>query len=58
MDKNAIKKYIAIDLKSFYVSVECAERDLDLLEKKKVTDQTVLTLGYDVEHLFSMDVTT
>lgn len=28
------RTYIAIDLKSFYASVECVERDLDPLEVK------------------------
>ena len=30
------KIYIAIDLKSFYASVECAERDLDPLDANLV----------------------
>ena len=29
MDKESQKSYIAIDLKSFYASVECVDRDLD-----------------------------
>ncbi len=31
MDRHSERKYIAIDLKSFYASVECVERDLDPL---------------------------
>ena len=40
--------YIAIDLKSFYASVECRERDLDPLDTNLVvadesrTDKTIL----------------
>ena len=42
------RTYIAIDLKSFYASVECVERDLDPLEVNLVvadvtrTEKTIL----------------
>lgn len=32
MDSEILKQYIAIDLKSFYASVECVERGLDPLD--------------------------
>ena len=41
------KRYVAIDLKSFYASVECAERELDPLDTNLVvadesrTDKTI-----------------
>ena len=46
-DKTTQKQYIAIDLKSFYASVECAERGLDPLDANLVvadesrTDKTI-----------------
>ena len=36
MNKPSLKQYIAIDLKSFYASVECVERGLDPLETNLV----------------------
>ena len=47
MYNNRVKSYIAIDLKSFYASVECVERGLDPLTAKLVvadesrTDKTI-----------------
>ena len=35
------RAYIAIDLKSFYASVECADRQLDLLTSKIVVAETL-----------------
>ena len=33
--------YIAIDLKSFYASVECVERNLDSMKTNLVVDESV-----------------
>ncbi len=47
MPMDPVKKYIAIDLKSFYASVECSERGLDPLDANLVvadesrTDKTI-----------------
>ena len=46
--------YVAIDLKSFYASVECVERGLDPLDTNLVvadesrTDKTILLSGFAV----------
>ena len=48
------RTYIAIDLKSFYASVECRERDLDPLDTNLVvadesrTDKTICLAVTDV----------
>lgn len=48
------RTYLAIDLKSFYASVECRERDLDPLDTHLVvadetrTDKTILSGSHAV----------
>ena len=48
-----MKSYIAIDLKSFYASVECQERGLDPLKKHLVVADASRT-----EKKICLDVTT
>ena len=51
------KTYIAIDLKSFYASVECRERGLDPLDANLVvadesrTDKTICLAAVSYTHL-------
>lgn len=51
MDNNG-KQYIAIDLKSFYASVECVDRGLDPLNTNLVvadvsrTEKTICRAGF------------
>ena len=52
MEHNAQKTYIAIDLKSFYASVECVERKFDPLTTNLVVadeSRTEILHGFDPE---------
>lgn len=46
------KTYIAIDLKSFYASVECKERNRDPLTTKEKNQHTPMLFGLTQFYLF------
>ena len=50
-----MRSYIAIDLKSFYASVECVERGLDPLTTNLVYKGLVEALGVDIEPIYGPD---
>ena len=51
------RTYIAIDLKSFYASVECVDRGLDPLSTNLVVADVVMTDGKKIQLRMIINIT-